>query len=510
MNKEELLVQLNQWKQEKEFEKIVQAIRDVPAQEWDLHLVCLLALAYNELGSFRQSRQVLEDHEKEYGDNALWKFHYGYALFNLNMFEKAGELFKELKEMTPEDDSVKQLLQACEDCQKKEYWKKEYGDGRELNEEKTLQYILNYCLHGSFETEDILEDDHIVLPEWHISIYPEIAQLKKEMVIITFNLESDEWGRDLVEHYPAAGKTVQQAVSMACSGFLLSMMSGIAAMKLKRKPLELTTSFAGNEHKWQVYLSNVLALGQPPRPETPDFYWNMLKDDIAKRIGNQRMCNVKIHVARSHSKISAECRINDIPVPELGEKLALYAKDWKENQSGSHKQYFFLKQELSTLQFYPFETEQIEEFTQAAMRMFHQVKTQEDWKRLPYQIEKMTGDISLATELYLFLPQMCAENGFNKMKFPDTIEFFFGDKPTDRHEVVYTSQLASYDTIRQCLFWNLRNQIFGNETDRLYQELVSVSAPFRTLQQAKEQGKPYPDGTLFRTGFRVDDTYKIR
>ncbi len=506
MDKAQRMEQFGEWEKNGEFEKIANAIEQLPAQEQDFDVLILLARAYNELKCYKQAKELLDNMEESRRSDPRWNLHYGYALFSMNHYKEAKESFEKVLEINPNDEGVGEMLRACDECMNKEYWKQSFGDGKHLDKEETLRYILNYSLHGCFEAEDMVEEDHIEIPSWNMSIYPEIYELKEQSVILSFSVTCPDWDREIVEHCAAPGKTPAEAMGMACGNFLFGVMSGITACKKGTKPIAVTSTFAGDEHRWNVHRSNILALGNGPKLKDFDYYWNELKEELPKRIGNQKICYVKVYVAKHQDQVSAECRINDVPVDSLTNIVRKMAEKWGKVEFASHKQFFFFVQEKETTKSYPFSQEQLEEFTQGAMRLFHQVRTQEEYQKLPYRIERMTGDVSLATELFLFLPEICAQQGFSKMVYPEILIFLYGEE----EKRVYQTQLASYHTIRQAALWCLRNHIFGEETDTVFHELVSVSSVFRTLQRSKDQGKMLPEGTVITPAFRVDEHYKLR
>lgn len=506
MDKAQLLEQIIQWRETEEFDKIAEAILAVPQAERDYELTRYLAQAYNSLKNYKEAGNVLKTIEEQGQQDPAWHLCQGISRFGMNMFQQAKESFEKVHQMAPKMEIAAKMVKRCDDCMEKEYWSKEFGEGRALDPDKTLEYILNYNLHGSFAVEDIIEDDHIVIPAWDVTIYPEIADLKEQSVVLTFTVTSPKWDREVVEHCASMGSTPKHAIGMACGSFLFAVMNGIAAMETEQRPVALESQLAGKTHTWKAYRSNILAMGHTPKMNDFDCYWNELKEDLAKHLGNQKLCYVKVYAAKNKEKVTGECRINDVRVESLSKKVVEMASKWETNDFGSQKQFFFLKQDEATTLLYPFDQEQLEERTQAAIRLFHSVKTKEEYKQLPHRLDKMAGDMSLGTELFLFLPEMCAENGFNRFAYPETITFRY----PDHEETVYRTQLASYYTIKQALFWCLQNRIFGEETDLIYQELVSASAVFSMIQQAKEQGKSLSDGSPIGFAFQVDEGYKIR
>ena len=68
----------------------------------------------------------------------------------------------------------------------------QYGDGNTLDPEKARTFLLHVALHGTLETEDIVEDDHLYLPRWDITIQPSISQLTQRGVVLDFYLSAPQ------------------------------------------------------------------------------------------------------------------------------------------------------------------------------------------------------------------------------------------------------------------------------------------------------------------------------
>lgn len=84
----------------------------------------------------------------------------------------------------------------------------------------------------------------------------------------------------------------------------------------------------------------------------------LLKEDIIKRLGNQKAVCVKVFNSALESKVIGECKINDIFVPELGDKIAEIAKKWVTDGYVTEKQYFFIVQDDDTISDYPYAGEE--------------------------------------------------------------------------------------------------------------------------------------------------------
>lgn len=93
MNRE-LLIQLNQWYENDEHQKIVDTISDLPTEEIDYGLIGQLGRAYNNLGHYDKAIKALLTVEKKGLSDTLWNFRMGYAYYYKEEYEKALSFFE--------------------------------------------------------------------------------------------------------------------------------------------------------------------------------------------------------------------------------------------------------------------------------------------------------------------------------------------------------------------------------------------------------------------------------
>lgn len=117
----ELLERLNQWHEENEHGKIIEAILAIPEAERDYGLVGLLARAYNNAGSSDSADDNYEKaiasllSVKERGErDPLWLFRLGYAYFYSARYEEALRCFEKCKELNPDEQDVDIFLSMTE------------------------------------------------------------------------------------------------------------------------------------------------------------------------------------------------------------------------------------------------------------------------------------------------------------------------------------------------------------------------------------------------------------
>ena len=209
-----------------------------------------------------------------------------------------------------------------------------------------LNYILNGGLAEKLEIKAMRQGNGIqtVKPEMYIK--PIIRELGNNFINLDFYVGTVIWNKHMYENCTGTGADTGAAVGSALMSFSSAFMSGIKRMTDKYKPRTVSVEFAGKSHDWNIYLSDVVAVGQKNEKDVSNkvaAYWDMLKDDIIKRLGNQQLVYVKIFAAKLPDRIIGECRFDDVPIPELGKKVAMLAAEWElpdPSQWASEKQFF--------------------------------------------------------------------------------------------------------------------------------------------------------------------------
>lgn len=386
-------------------------------------------------------------------------------------------------------------------------------DGNPQDLEGAYKHLLYTGLHGNFTVEDRVEKDSIFLPDWQLSITPEIQQLTGQSAVIGFYVYHPDWDKPLYECCASPGQDTKTAIGMSVGSFLFCFMQGLSLMFAKDSPLSLETDFAGTPHLFHAYLSDIVGMGDSPQVNNASAYWDLLKEDIAKRFGNQRFCYVKIYASKVNGEVIGECRINDVPSDELGAKIAEYIKDWEVSVFASHKQFFFLEQSPETLQPYPYWGEQGQKElirkVITAVQLFHASDTQEAFDSLQERLTEVLGDATLAAECRLFLPEICAEHagGRQQVQFGETLDILY---PNREKITLYKHQLMDFYPMGNAMFRAFDQGIFGEETNDIYMELVGTSAISSALQQAMENGSQLENLHLTGLLYQVNEDFEIR
>ena len=92
---------------------------------------------------------------------------------------------------------------------------------------------------------------------------------------------------------------------------------------------------------------------------------------------------------------------------------------------------------------------------------------------------------TLAVDLFLFLPEICADNEFfNELHSGEKINFIFGAK--EKNQTVYKTQLYTYYLINDYIFELFRNGMFNGKENEIYAKFINMSALYNIYIQIKE------------------------
>lgn len=350
--------------------------------------------------------------------------------------------------------------------------------------------------------------------DWDIEITPEIESCDNRSAVINFYLRSPYWDEPLFECCAAMGSDQKTAIGSAVGSFIFAFMNGIAAMENNLDPFPIESEFAGKPHRWNVYKSDIVGMGENITPDQKQ-YWDALKDGIIKRLGNQRMTYVKVYACKAigadgKENITGECRINDVPSEELGAVVYDIAAKFNVKQFCSQKMFFFIRQDSQTLLPYPYRMNKLPELREkvrTALEIFEKCETDEQYDALLGEMAAALQDGSLAEECFGFLPEICAERAFSEVHYSEQAQFSIGgNKPV----TVYKSQLADFYPLGNLMFGIFDSGHFGKKTNDLFKKLINFSATAHGLSQCMSDGKSIDGIRMTALIFNMSPNFELR
>ena len=516
---EKLYQQIEAWHKADEHQQIIQRVLSIPREEWDYRLTCLLARAYvntQEPENWDTALSLLLSAEEEGKADPEWYFRTGGVLCRLLRREEAQARFQEGFALLPPDSEARpdwerrctQVLAFCQqELDRKAAWER-YGDS--LDPEKALDFYLNGLLHGGLQDEDRVEGNAILLPRQGVRILPQVEQISQRGAVVNLWLEAPQWGKRLFECSVGMGSSPSQALGLSASSFIFSFLEGVMRMEDRVEPRELETLFDGKAHRWELYPSNIVGLGSAPQPEG-QVWWELLGEDIQRRLGNQRVCYVKIYGAKVDGQVTGECRVDDIKSEELSAKVAQAVERWPAGQFASPKQFFFIRQQEETILPYPYEGAEGERRLRSALgeavRMFMACRTEEDYDQYSQRLGERIGDETLADECLTFLPELCAANAFPQLQAAETVEICREGRPP---ETVYKNQLADYYPLWTLLLQLFQEEELGADPDAIYREYVGYSSTCNVVRQMEQQGSRLEDCRLASLLCQMGSGFQLR
>lgn len=117
----DILQQCQKWHENGEYQKIIDTLEAIPAEERTWEEDSELARAYNNWGSLRSDRNalkkaiaLLEPHKEYFEDTYSWNFRMGYAYYYLDQDGRALSYFRNALDACPDDEDTKELIGHCE------------------------------------------------------------------------------------------------------------------------------------------------------------------------------------------------------------------------------------------------------------------------------------------------------------------------------------------------------------------------------------------------------------
>lgn len=481
----EIMETIFRYSNQGEPELIIKYVSELPAESRTFPVVCQLGCAYNNTNQPKEAIAALHEVEADGENHPVWNYFLGYAYCALGEKELARQYFFYARELDSQMPIGGNLF-YCTDIP-----------------EDTRQNTILQLVSDTLPVHCQIENGAVKVKPWGLTIYVRVDYSSEQQANAEYIITSPDWEREIFEICAAVGESQEEAVFEAQRAFVLGIFQTLKDWYAKR-PLQIVrTQLAGKPHNWDVYVGDLLAIGDRKGMTTID-YWEILKDSICKRIGNQEFCYIKIYLCKGKEFAIGECRINNVVCSELSDLLKSMAEGWEVQSYTSHKMFFILEQQKETMQAYPYTDDEMEQMTLAAAELFETMSAgDEEWyDEYQEELHKTIEDATLVSAFHKFLPEICAIRAIEKFRIVEPISFFRqGSK-----EEYYMSQLSDWTKLEYALEQLIRRQQI---TNGMYHAMLGCSSLSSAYQGALEKNANV-ENLLSAMTFSIEDYFEIR
>ncbi len=115
----ELLKQCQKWNENKEYQKLIDALENIPAEERAPEIDSELAKAYIAIADigkrepYERALELLKPHEEELGEDHCWNYRIASAYYYLDEEGPALRYFEQALEARPGDQDTQEYIEDC-------------------------------------------------------------------------------------------------------------------------------------------------------------------------------------------------------------------------------------------------------------------------------------------------------------------------------------------------------------------------------------------------------------
>lgn len=379
------------------------------------------------------------------------------------------------------------------------FFKKKKKEPERLVEETSLvyQYLLEVYEDGE------IQNGAFVIPEYQVYIYADILGSDETMAQVVFQIHHETLEDPIIDPVCGLGMTYEECIQDACDNFNRHDLALFICALEKDKTQTIIIKTMEN-HAFDVYTSKISFHGKR-EGIMPESFWDMLGDQILKRLGNKRCYWIKIYCAKMGKKSDIEVRINDVLSKELSSQLKDYVKNWDcIDAYHTEKQSFIFYQKEDTYTPPVYAKEQIVEYTKKAIQMYEKCADKEDYKKLRVQLIKLCKDESLGMELFGFIPELYCKHVFSDLECGEQLFLIRKGEATVE---LYQSQVRSFSYIDETIRKYLKNE---EPSQALIEQIAQFSANYRAIQKALDDGDDIKELYTPGIGYFVKENYILR
>ena len=370
------------------------------------------------------------------------------------------------------------------------------GSGRDFKEEKVLESLCRAIPNSRITHEGVY------IEGINLTIDTRMPYVNGAVVQLMFVLRHKMFQEEIRESVSGVGATFDEAVEEGVKSFVESALAGMMKALNNETGVKVIGKLLDKTHDFKLYKSTTLKQGYKESGESVDF-WQLLGEDILRRIGNKKIYFIKVYVAKTANTVSCECRVNGMVYPNLTKKLNEAVSTWETQQAlYSEKQFFVLIQDERTYVPYPLTQKEVDSYTLNALLLYRACNSEEAYKDLLDKILEICPNKSLATELYSFIPEIFTEIIFSDVQYSDEILLIKGE---ERHHI-FRHQLTAYDWIYNVVDRTIRAGYFEKSQ---VDPIIRRSASLNSINDALSKGSQMTNLSMLGIAVPVPIDYEV-
>lgn len=347
-----------------------------------------------------------------------------------------------------------------------------------------------------------LYDECIILPRGY-TIDVNIGRNEEKdgikLVQVVFVVRNDDFDEPIIEPVDSQGKTYEEAADMAAQMFFGGLWHPLEQASQKKNGLHVSINYLMQHYDFDMYAQSIVRIGIPDSKK-PTMLINYIKAEIPKYLGSKKYYWVRIYLAKYQEREIIEVRVNGSVCVELSRFFKPYIDTWdaKENFMCEKQYAIFVQREDDQC---PFNKETVTNAAKRAIELMVKIRSREDYEAMAKELEEMTGNKNLASEIRIFIPEILAKITLGYQE-GDSLFLMQDDSQIEFKK----TQLRSYFYLQQVLLEYLATKPAQEDVQRI----VVNSVAFKELKKAHEEGHEpkdlYVPGTAFKIG---NDDYKV-
>jgi len=443
-------------------------------------------------------------------------------IYIMGLFDKLFGSKKGKQEIKPEENiesRIEKNTEIEENIDEKKTDEVKNEDVKMTDEKEWLLNILKNRV-SELKLEVNCDGEKLIIPEIDASIKAALKDKTQQgtdvLVRINFLIENKEFGEEgIFESFAGIGKNndLEEAVNSCIDIFIKSVLNVVIdALKDNHNPvLDIETNKKGIARTWHTYVGALQSQGAESLAESGNnHYYNLLKEQIVKRLNNKRFYWIKVLVTRQiNGEVMYQCLLNNKPYLEAERVLDEYMKQLPAGNSNMiEMQYIIIRQ--SDKSYNENRQKDIEhenfmkECAEYAISVFANYGPEDSVEGLVNKIAEYTKDVNVAWEFFWFIPAIYCRTALYGVNYTDTVIMVL---PDDRR---IFGKLYDYETYVIAVDVVLK-KLQENQSQKEIEKILLLSDEYKALQKMVKEGsnlqdlKPVPMFLMAPANYTVSD-----